>query len=116
MQQKILATLLATSLLSQTARSETACQTPAEFTEAGCQCYDKLQLEKIASAITELKTCRIAVEEQQKLIQERLVHAPAEAPEETWWQEPRVVIGGLVVTVALSSLITVWAVGKSKDK
>jgi len=85
-------------------------KTPAECSIIdGCVCFAPIALDAIATEMVELRKCRIALDEKQRLINERFItfdsnHGIA------WWQEPTVIAGGLVISFSLASLLTFWAV------
>jgi len=71
--------------------------------EAGCQCYDNTQLKKIAAGVIQLQLCQIDLTAKDKLIQERLVATESATSELPWWMEPRVMIGGMVVSATIGA-------------
>lgn len=78
----------------------------------GSCCYGKAQLEKIATAIIELKTCRVNVAEKDALIAERLGDPNVYRPSTAWWQEPSMIVGGIVVSASFASFLTLYMVRK----
>lgn len=69
------------------------------------KCYTEEQLKKISDGIIELRKCRIELSEKNSLIDQRLIHGPG-MQEFSWYQEPTVIIGGLVVTIGITSVMT----------
>ena len=74
----------------------------------GCSCYNPIQLKKMADSIVELKKCQLTLIEKNNLLQERFIKF--ESAGEAWWQEPEMIIGGIVVSASLASLITIWTI------
>ena len=65
----------------------------------------------LASSITELRKCQVAVQEKDKLINERLsTYNGDSAPRIAWWQEPTMVVGGVSVSFLLGSLLVYYGV------
>lgn len=78
----------------------------------GCRCYEPAALTKIAGAITDLKKCQFDLGEKDKLIANRLENPTVDRPHTAWWQEPSVVLGGVVLTASVATLGTLWVVHK----
>lgn len=74
----------------------------------GCICYGSEALAKIAKELTFAKLCRYEVE-QLRAYAERGAE-PVEHNIE-WYQEPQMIVGGLVVTVSLGLMVGL-ALGK----
>ncbi len=82
------------------------CETPAPMLSNGCRCFSPHKLRVIANGLTDLEACRLALEAKDNLIEARLM-APTEPFRGiAWWQEPAVIIGGVVLTASVASLLT----------
>jgi hypothetical protein len=67
-------------------------------------CYTEEQVGKLAVAITDLQKCQVELLGKQKLIDEKLTLQPVEAGAR-WWQEPQMIVGGMVVSFSIGSLL-----------
>ena len=93
----ILATLLTSTLKA------------AEKLPNGGAAYSKEEVQKIAKTIVDLQNCERESALQKQFIDQKM----AETHEPSWWQEPSVVIGGVVVGFSLGVAITALVI-KSK--
>lgn len=75
-----------------------------------CSCYKKEDIDKIAKGVVELKTCKIELGEKERFIQERMMNPDGINPAIAWWQEPSIIVGGFVVTLSLTGIITYFVV------
>lgn len=66
-------------------------------------CLDEFQLGQVAVALKELEACKRTVTERERLIAEQ---RELVAPAPMFWQDPVVIVGGLAVTAAVSSIVT----------
>jgi len=73
----------------------------------GCYCFPAPALEKISSEIQFAESCRYEVEKLRSFAEGDA--APAEKI--SWYQEPEMIVGGLVVSVSLG-LVLGFALGK----
>lgn len=78
--------------------------------QAEMHCYNPEQMQKLAEGLTDLKKCKIALAEKDHLIQESLMRFDDTGP--AWWQEPSFVVGGMVVSVSVTALVTYLIVRK----
>lgn len=69
------------------------------------ECYTTGEVEKLAKAIVDLQNCSMALIEKDELIQVKLAKYDATI---AWWQEPSVVVGGLVVSASIATIATVF--------
>lgn len=93
--------------------SAVVCEAPKELADAGCRCFSQEERVKFAEGLTQLKTCEIALAAKDALIQDRIVQNPATVPESReWYQDPRWVVGGIVVSASIGSFLTIWALRK----
>jgi hypothetical protein len=61
--------------------------------------------------LTDQQTCQIDLDAKNKLIRERLLGEKPPPPEPEWWQSGTVVVGGVVLSVGVGSILT-WALLK----
>ena len=67
-------------------------------------CYNQEDRRKIAETIINLRKCIIETDQQKILIHERLQTFDG-AESIKWWQEPTTVVGGVVVSFSIGTLI-----------
>lgn len=82
--------------LAQTLSTDTLCLSPAEQ-------------DKLAKELIDLDKCRIDLKARQEIIDTRVL-TYAGTPAIAWWQEPTTVVGGMVISASIASVITVWFV------
>lgn len=116
MLKNLLTLLLTSSLLASPsfgAAGVISCEVPQELAKQGCRCFSQAERAKIAEGITQLKVCEVALAAKEDLIRDRIVVNPATVPEaEHWYQDPRWVVGGIVVSASVGSVLTIWALRK----
>lgn len=88
-----MATALALASLS-TAKAETP------KGEGGC--LDELQMRQVAIGLHELEVCKKTLALREQFIETIKISA---TPETAWWQEPTVVVGGVVVGLAVGGIV-----------
>lgn len=81
--------------------------TPGECLEyqQECLCYKKESIDKIARAIVDLKLCQYSLKEREEYIKERY-NTFNSSHGEAWWQQPEIVISGVVISFSLGALLT----------
>lgn len=77
----------------------------------GCRCYNKQEREKIAQAIVDLKKCQFALDEKERLIEKRFMTFDAQHGI-AWWQEPTVIVSGIVISASVASIVTVLVIDR----
>lgn len=77
----------------------------------GCRCYAPPQLKAIAGTITDLQKCEVALEERERLIQERFIKFEGQNGV-AWWQEPSVVAGGVTISFSVGLVIGILVFNK----
>lgn len=76
----------------------------------GCVCYSRPAQDRIAQWLIDDKQCRTDLAIKDDFIQKTM--ANIESPQTAWWQSPSVIVGGITVTAAVSTLLTLWIVRK----
>lgn len=74
----------------------------------GCVCLVPIDLKKIAAEIATAESCKFEVTKLREFAEHGVV-APVDHT--TWWQQPEVIIGGVVVGVSLGFMVGL-ALGK----
>jgi len=87
-------------------QDEDQCETPATMLPLGCRCFSPPKLRVIANGLTDLESCRLALEAKNDLIETRLMAPVDRSRGVAWWQEPTVIIGGVVVSATVASFLT----------
>lgn len=110
MLRKAITILLTAFLTTQTlANSQHALKPTDCLPEQSCECYLPQDIKKIASGLREREACRHELQLAKKFIKEsENRHTPALS----WWQEPGVVGGGMVVSFSVGALLMYSAVKK----
>lgn len=109
---KLIATLALTAYLlaiparaadqkSDQAEKALAESTPNDAAEPGA-CYDAAQVQQIALGLHELEVCQKTLALREKFIESAKLIT---TPETAWWQEPTVVVGGVVVSLSVGLAI-----------
>lgn len=75
---------------------------PDPVTSEETLCLTPQQVKKAADAVRDLKHCQIDLAARQKLIHEELLASSAPSP---WWQDPSVIIGGMVLSAGVGGLM-----------
>lgn len=79
--------------------------TAAENLPNGGACYSKDEVTKISHAIVDLKNCETKAGLQKEFIEQKMSDFSA-ASGTRWWQEPTVVVGGVVVGFCVGATLT----------
>ena len=61
-------------------------------------CFSAEDMSKISTGLKELKVCRELLKNAQAFIETRQLKAPVQ-----WWQEPTVVVSGVVISLSLGA-------------
>lgn len=72
-------------------------------------CYDQAQLAVIAKGLNDLELCRKTLALREQFIEEAKINPP---PESAWWQEPQMVVGGVVISFAVGSIVGALVMAK----
>lgn len=80
------------------------------------KCYGGTDLYKLSKAITDLQKCQVELIEKNKVIDEKLTKFDAAAAGPQFWQEPSFVVGGVVISFAVGSLVTAYVINRWADK
>jgi len=95
-------------LSSAPARADMSALLPTECTaDDACTCFSRPAVEKIAKELTYAGVCRYEVEKLRAFAEGDAV--PAQSL--SWYQEPEMIIGGVVVSVSLGLMLG-FALGK----
>ena len=93
--------LILATLLSGTSKA-------SEKTPDGGVCYTKDEIDELADSIQRYEACKIDNEMRRQFIEQKMDDfAAASSP--LWWQNPTVVVGGVVVGFSMGVLIGVLA-------
>lgn len=79
--------------------------------DTGCRCFPPEDISKIAGLVKDHRKCEASLLEKDILLQNRFIEFQASG--EAWWQEPSVILGGIVVSASLATIVTVLLI---KDK
>ena len=73
----------------------------------GTLCLDRNGQAKVAMAIKDLEKCQVDLDAKNELIHERL-ETFAGSPSLAWWQTPEIIVSGVVVSVSVTALATMY--------
>lgn len=71
-------------------------------------CYTLDDVKKIAGLVTDYQKCQVALTDKTALINEKLMTFDGATAGAQWWQEPAFIIGGVVVSASVASLLTLY--------
>lgn len=86
---------------------------PTITVPASYLCLSSTEQAKVSKAILDLEKCNSSLKLKDELIQARLATGGG-TPALAFWQEPQFVIGGIVVTASVATLIGFMAGAQSK--
>lgn len=70
-------------------------------------CYSASEVHDLAGAVKDLGACRAELAARERFIEEQRLSAQ---PLAAWWQEPSMVVGGIVISAALAASVTAFVV------
>ncbi len=101
--------------LNDWAAANSTCITVVGTVTPGCRCYGPADLAKIADAVVDLQKCQLELGEKNQLVLERLAAPQVGAsPHFSFWQEPSVIVGGIVISAGVASFATYWLLKSSE--